>query len=154
MKCYTWRRRTPFNQRRLDYFLISDQRQDQIDQTDIISLIQSDHSTLKLKVCGTKCNSKGPSYLKLNNSLLQDKVFTELLKTEISKFYHGSEVLRNPMMRWENIKYKVRDVSKQYSGSKWQKRNQLELSLKEHEVLISSNAEETIQEYHKCKRQL
>ena len=52
MKLYTWRRKTPFKQRRLDYFLISNQLQDQIDQVDIISSIQSDHSTLKLRVLG------------------------------------------------------------------------------------------------------
>ena len=70
MKHYTWRRKTPFKQGRLDNFLISYQLQDQIDQVDIILSIQSDHSTLKLKICGKKCNSKGPSYWKLNNSVL------------------------------------------------------------------------------------
>ena len=105
MKRYTWRRKTPFKQRGLDYFLISDQLQDQIDQVDIIPSIQSDHSTLKLKICGAKCSSKGPSYWKLNNSLLQDKVFTELMKSEIPKFYQESEELRNPMMRWEYLTF-------------------------------------------------
>ena len=60
-KRYTWRRKTPFKQRRLDYFLVSDHLQDQIDHVDIIPSIQSDHSTLKLKVCGTKHSLKGPS---------------------------------------------------------------------------------------------
>ena len=156
MKRYTWRRKTPFKQHRLDYFLISDQLQDQIDQADTIPSIQSDNSTLELKVCGTKRSSKGPSYWKLNNSLLQDKVFTELLKTEIPKFFQESEELKNPMMRWEYLKYKVREFSKQYLVDKAKeqkaKRNKLELRVK---VLISSNAEETvIQEYYDCKHQL
>ena len=43
MKRYTWRRKTPIKQRRLDYSLISDQLQDQRDQVDIIPSIQSDH---------------------------------------------------------------------------------------------------------------
>ena len=110
-------------QRRLDYFLISDQLQDQIDQVDIILSIQSDHSTFKLKICGTKCSSTGPSYWKLNNSLLQDKLFTELMKSEIPKFYKESEELRNPIMRWEYLKYKVKDFSKQYSLDKDRERN-------------------------------
>ena len=76
----------------VDYFLISDQLQDQIYQVDIIPSIQSDHTTLKLKVCGTKLSSKGPSYWKLNNSLLHNKVFAKLLKTEIPKF---SKIPRN-----------------------------------------------------------
>ena len=113
MKCYTWCRKIPFKQCRLDYFLISDQLQDQIDQVDIIPSIKSDHSTLKLKICGAKCSSKGPSYWKLNNSLLKDKAFIELIKSEIPKFYQESEELRNPMMRWEYFKYIGRDFSKQ-----------------------------------------
>ena len=63
------------------------------------------------------------------------------------------------MMRWEYLKYKVRDFSKQYSVDKareWKaKRNKLELRVKELDALISSNAEEIlIQEYHKYKHQL
>ena len=65
MKRYTWRRKTPFKQRRLDYFLVSDHLQDQIDHVNIISSIQSDHSTLKLKVCGTKHSLKGPILLEI-----------------------------------------------------------------------------------------
>ena len=159
MKRYTWRRKTPFKQRRLDYFLVSDHLQDQIDHVDIIYSIQSDHSTLKLKVCGAKHSLKGPSYWKLNNSLLQDNAFTERFKTEIPKFFQESEELRNPMMRWKYLKYKVREFSKKYSVDKAkemrEKRNKLELRVKELEILISSNAEETvIQEYHDCKHQL
>ena len=104
MKRYTWCRKTPFEQRRLDYFLVSDQLQNQIDHVDIIPSIQSDHSTLKLKVCGTKHSLKSPSYWKLNNSLLQDNAFAERLKTEILEFFQESEKLRNPMMRWEYLK--------------------------------------------------
>ena len=63
------------------------------------------------------------------------------------------------MMRWEYLKYKVREFWKQFSVDKAKerkaKRNKLELRVKEFEVLISCNAEETvIQEYHDCKHQL
>ena len=62
-------------------------------------------------------------------------------------------------MRWEYLTFKVREFSKQYSVDKAKerraKRNKLELRVKELEVLISSNAEETIiQEYHDCEKQL
>ena len=97
---------------------------------DIIPSIRSDHSTLKLKVCGTKHSLKGSFYWKLNKSLLQDNAFTERLKTGIPKFFQESEEVRNPMMRWEYLKYKVREFSKQYSVDKAKerkaKRNNLE----------------------------
>ena len=80
------------------------------------------------------------------------------MKIEIPKFFQESKKLRNPMMRWEYLKYKVREFSKQYSVDKAKeqkvKRNKFELRMKKLEVLISSNAEETIiQEYHTCKHQ-
>ena len=110
---------------------------------------------LKLKMY----SSIGPSYWKLNNSLVLDKVFTERMKSGIPKFYRASEELRNPMMRWEYLKSKVSDFSKQCSVNKAMERkatrNKLELRVKELNVLISSHTEETfIQEYHECKHQL
>ena len=81
------------------------------------------------------------------------------MNSEIPNFYQESEELRNSVMRWEYLKYKVRDFSKQYSVDKARerkaKRNRLELRVKELDLLISNNAEETfIQEYHECKHQL
>ena len=81
------------------------------------------------------------------------------MRSEIPKFYQESEELRNPVIRWEYLKYKIRDSSKQYSVDKARerraKRNKLELRVKEVDVLISSNAEDTfIQEYHNCKHQV
>ena len=46
---FTWRRKNSFLQRRLDYFLVSEYSQEQIDIFDIISSVQSDHSALKMK---------------------------------------------------------------------------------------------------------
>ena len=43
---FTWRRKNSFLQRRLDYSLVSEYSQKQIDTFDIIPSVQSDHSTL------------------------------------------------------------------------------------------------------------
>ena len=48
-KRFTWRRKNPFKQRRLDYFFISDTLQDIVERIEIIPSVQSDHSTLCLK---------------------------------------------------------------------------------------------------------
>ena len=45
-KRFTWRRKTPFKQRRLDFFLVSDMLQDNIRTVDIIPSVQSDHSAI------------------------------------------------------------------------------------------------------------
>ena len=47
-KRFTWRQKRPLIQRRLDYWLISDACQEDIERTDIISSINSDHSAIML----------------------------------------------------------------------------------------------------------
>ena len=46
---FTWRQKSPFIQRRLDYCLISDVCQDEIEKSDIIPSINSDHSAIFLQ---------------------------------------------------------------------------------------------------------
>ena len=43
-KLFTWRQKNPFIQRRLDYWLINDTSKDDIEKSDIIPSINSDHS--------------------------------------------------------------------------------------------------------------
>ena len=45
-KRFTRRRKTPFKQRRLDYFLISECLQEAVQTIEIIPSVQSDHSAL------------------------------------------------------------------------------------------------------------
>ena len=52
-KRFTWLRKTPFKQRRLDFFLVSDMLQNNIRTVDIIQSVQSDHSAIILKLCPT-----------------------------------------------------------------------------------------------------
>ena len=43
---FTWRRKNPFKQRRLNYFLISDSLQDSVSSISISPSVQSDHSAI------------------------------------------------------------------------------------------------------------
>ena len=72
---YTWRQKTPLKQRILDYFLISDQLQEQIKTIEIIPSVQSDHSPLIMKTGSIRQEAKGQSYWKFNTSLVYDKSF-------------------------------------------------------------------------------
>ena len=45
---FSWRRKTPFKQRRLDFFLVSNSMQENIESTDIIPSVGSDHSAIKI----------------------------------------------------------------------------------------------------------
>ena len=70
-KRFTWRHKPPFQQRRLDYFLISDSLQDLVNEIEIIPSVQSDHSALKMKISSLTEGSNGPLYWKFNNTLAQ-----------------------------------------------------------------------------------
>ena len=96
-KCFTWRRRTPFKQRRLDYFFISDSLQDLVNAIKIIPSVQSDHSALKLKISSLTEGSKGPSYWKFNNTLISDEEYVNNMKSKIPQFYRELRVLQDPV---------------------------------------------------------
>ena len=83
---FTWGRKTPFLQRRLDYFLVSDSLQESIETIDIISSVASDHSAIILKLHPTYEGNRGCSYWKFNSSPTEDRQFVNSLKNEIPLF--------------------------------------------------------------------
>ena len=106
---YTWCRKTPFKQRRLEFFLVSDSIQENIQLVDIIPSVGSDHSAIKIKLYSLHESSRGRSYWKFNSSL------AESLIKEISDFIKQASTLQNPAMRWEYLKFKCREYARNYS---------------------------------------
>ena len=51
---FFWCRKTPFKQRRLDFFLVSDNMQENVESTHTIPSVGSDHSGIKIKLCSLK----------------------------------------------------------------------------------------------------
>ena len=143
----------------MDYFLISDQLQEQIKTTEIIPSVQSDHSTLIMKIGSIRQEAKGQSYWKFNTSLVHDKSFVEMMKSEIVKYDMELSEFNDPRIRWDYLKYRMRQFARRYSIDKArghiEKRKDLEQKVKELESLISTGAEEcSLQEYNKCKHDL
>ena len=58
--------KNPLKQRRLDYFLISDSLQHEVETINITPSIQSDHSVLKMKFSSLQERKWGPSHWKFN----------------------------------------------------------------------------------------
>ena len=82
IKQFTWRRKHPLKQARLDLFLISHNLYPFVTDTNIISSYRTDHSLISLKFNLTnqqKCNT----YWKFNNSLLGDKEYVRIVKEVI-----------------------------------------------------------------------
>ena len=55
---FSWRRKTPFKERRLDFFLVSDSMQENIESIDIIASVGSGHSAIKIKLCSLQEGSR------------------------------------------------------------------------------------------------
>ena len=77
IKRYTWRRRNPVKQARLDYFIVSKNLMDLIQSCTIKPSYRSDHSAIELKLVLDKFE-KGKGIWRFNCGLLKD---TEYLKT-------------------------------------------------------------------------
>ena len=78
---YTWRRKTPFQQARLDFFLVSETLLLEVKDVDILLSYRSDHSMISLELEFNQENKKHSNFWKFNNSLLKDKNYV----TEINK---------------------------------------------------------------------
>ena len=89
---FTWRRKNSFLQRRLDYFLVSEYSQEQIDTFDTIPSVQTDHSILKMKFSPLGERKRDPYHWKFNNFLVLDKNFVTAMKNKIPEFYQESGI--------------------------------------------------------------
>ena len=73
---------SPLIQRRLDYWLISNDLQEDVESVEIITAIKSDHSAIALSVNGLDKNERGPSFWKFNSTLINDQEYCNLLRSE------------------------------------------------------------------------
>ena len=82
LKRYTWRRRNPLKQARLDFFLTSESMSQYIKVSKIGASYRSDHSLVTLELNFTNI-SQGKSYWKHNNSLLTELEYLKTMNKKI-----------------------------------------------------------------------
>ena len=107
---YTWRRKTPIKQARLDFFLISENLLSAINKTSIEESYRSDHSMILLDISFVKFQ-KGKTLLKHNNSLLQDINYLQVIKDKIIDVKKQYAI---PIYNIENI-HKIPDNEIQFT---------------------------------------
>ena len=95
--------------RRLDYWLISNDFQDDIENAQIIPSTKTDHSAISLQINNIEKQPPGPSYWKLNTSLLEDAEYIELIKNCFPEWIE--EFNEDKRLLWDLVKYKIRQVS-------------------------------------------
>jgi hypothetical protein len=87
LRRYTWRKKTPFKQARLDFFLITNNLMPMVEKVIIENSYRSDHSGVVLSIKLSKLK-KGKGLWKFNNSLLTDKDYVKIVKETVKKIIH------------------------------------------------------------------
>ena len=83
-KCqFTWRQNTPYIQRRLDYFLVSNTMQSIIKDVNITNAISMDHSAIVLQVFSPGQTTLGSSHWRLNVTLLENEQYLNEIKENL-----------------------------------------------------------------------
>ena len=80
-RSFTWRKRNPIKQARLDYFLIADQLQNIVTNIFTQPSYRSDHSAVIIELI--RYLHKRKRALEFNNSILKDKEYVEKVKQTI-----------------------------------------------------------------------
>ena len=107
-----WHRKSPFKQRRLDFFLVLNTLQENIKAVGSVPSVQSDQSAITVTICPVSENLRGRAYSKFNSYLMQNNYFTDSFKSLISTFVREVSSINDPIMRWEYVKYKCRESSR------------------------------------------
>lgn len=145
-KIYTWSSNiTPGIHCRLDFFLISKHMSSYVSNSSQSSGIQSDHAMIFL-TCKVSTEKRGPGYWKLNNSLLNDQTYVDLI-TKIINETSSIEDGQDPSSIWEDLKFRIRTASINYSKQRARERRQREKALVdkiarlEHDLFFMESAE-------------
>ena len=80
-------------------------------------IIKSDHKPVIIEIDIRKIPKRGPSYWKLNNSLLKDVTYCDEIKQIIDNTWR-SNLYMKLMSRYEFVKYEILRFSKQYAQKK------------------------------------
>ena len=140
---YTWKQKKPAIQRRLDYWLISDDFQDDVDNTDIISAIKTDHAAIVLHINSIEKQPPGPSYWKFNSSLLDDPKYIDLIKDNVPLWLTEFKDVLVKSLLWDLIKYKIKQLTMKYSKTKAREKRsrlcEIEKKLKECQEIFDAN---------------
>ena len=121
-KQYAWTQKKPLIRRRLDYWLISTEIQDDITEANIIPAIKSDHSAITLTINSLDKQPFGPSHWKFNSSLLDDASYIHLITSKFADWLNEFKDVNDKRVLWDLIKCRIRQVSVKYSKEKARER--------------------------------
>ena len=127
---FTWANPSMKIQCRLDYFLVSEQLKQCVEDCKIIPNIHSDHSALALSVLFDESElPRGPGFWKFNNSLLSDTNYVQLLTFQFPEFAKKHQQVKDKGLHWEMIKMEIRAFTIKFSKKKAKRKRDEEIAL-------------------------
>ena len=142
-KLFSRKQKNPLVQRRLDFWLITDVCQDEVEETNIKTAIRTDHSAITIFFNSIDEQTRGPSYWKFNSSLVDDESYVLAINQKIPEWLEEfKEVIDKRVLR-DLIKYRVRQFTMRYAKEKACKRRyellQIETSLRQAEERLATD---------------
>ena len=111
---YTFRKKKPhYVASHIDFVLTDHSIAKQVSKVDIMYGYKSDHSAVYLKV-DQNLILRGKGYWKFNDKLLYEKEFVEALNASLEGMHEQISEL-NPIDKWEMVKLKCIEVSREYA---------------------------------------
>ena len=145
-KLFTWKQKNPLVQRRLDFWLISDVCQDEVEETIIKTAIRTDHSAIIISFNSLDEQARGPSYWKFNSSLIDDENYVIAINQKIPEWLGEFKEVIDKRVLWDLIKYRARQFTMHYAKKKAHKRRQelvqIEISLRQAEERLAIDPSE------------
>lgn len=109
---FTWNNKDLSKRSRIDFWLISNDLLDSIEETKIEPSVFSDHNMIKLVVCLKNPLIKyRPNHWKLNNTLLSDKLFKEKTIKIITENLTKAKKDQMYSKHWEYTKFQIRNIA-------------------------------------------
>ena len=122
---FTQKHSSGFIQRRLDYILISNNLQEFVTMTDILTPISTDHSSILFSLLKEKITIRGTGLWRFNSSLTEDQNCKTEIKKLIRNFSNENEFLSNHQLKWELLKYDFRKFTIKYTKHVAKEKQQL-----------------------------
>ena len=94
--------------------MISDSCQDEVEETDVKTVIRTDHSAITISFNSIESQKHGPSYWKFNASLIEDENYVTLMNQKIPEWIEEFEDINDKRVLWDLVKYRVRQFSMKY----------------------------------------
>ena len=93
-----------------------------------MTAIKTDHHAITLEIDSVADQQRGPSFWKFNNSLLDDVLFVERLRENFLKWQDEINFCDDLRIKWDWMKYKIREESILYSKLKGkERRNRIQI---------------------------